>query len=289
MENVNASSTWITNDTETSPLYHAGYYALAYIVVGFISSFFILLVGVAGNVMVVIVVTRTRGMRTTTNCYLVSLAVADLMLLASAVLPSIVEYFLIVEQFIFGHVGCSLMVFLQYLGLNVSSLSITAFTIERYIAICHPLKAQTICTVHRAMRIITGLWLFGIAYCAPWLALASTRTRYLADATIEVCSFTLDREHYRAFYMADLVIFYALPLCLTLVLYGLITRKLFHTKLITTNRGGEDSKLTQAQCSISGNLSKKPKRSGSRAQVRYFVFRQEMHDSHTLPFVIHAP
>ena len=66
-------------------------------------------------------------------------------------------------------------VFAQYLGVNVSSLSITAFTVERYIAICHPMRAQTMCTVSRAKRIIVALWLFGVLYCAPWLALVTTR------------------------------------------------------------------------------------------------------------------
>jgi len=71
-------------------------------------------------------------------------------------------------------------VFTQYLGVNVSSLSITAFTVERYIAICHPMRAQTMCTVSRAKRIIIVLWLFGVLYCAPWLGLVNTR--YIALA-----------------------------------------------------------------------------------------------------------
>jgi len=66
-------------------------------------------------------------------------------------------------------------VFAQYLGVNVSSLSITAFTVERYIAIGHPMRAQTMCTVSRAKRIIVALWIFGVVYCAPWLGLSTTK------------------------------------------------------------------------------------------------------------------
>jgi len=69
----------------------------------------------------------------------------------------------------------SVQVFTQYLGVNVSSLSITAFTVERYIAICHPMRAQTMCTVRRAKRIIVVLWTFGVTYCAPWLGLTTIR------------------------------------------------------------------------------------------------------------------
>lgn len=41
----------------------------------------------------------------------------------------------------------------------------------RYIAICHPIKAQTVCTVSRAKRIITGVWIFTCVYCMLWFFL----------------------------------------------------------------------------------------------------------------------
>ena len=273
---ANTSSMPPSNVTDVTARAYEHYYSVAYIIVGFSLSCFIFIIGLTGNVMVVMVVSRTKSMRTPTNCYLVSLAVADVILLVSAVLPSMVEYFLIVEQFLFGRVGCSLMVFLQYLGLNVSSLSITAFTIERYIAICHPLKAQSICTVERATRIIAGLWLFGCVYCAPWLFLASTSTRALVSgSSIDVCGFTLNRERYRTFYMADLVIFYVVPLLVALVLYGLIVHELFRANLITSNRGFESSRLRQRESSINGNKARKPASSGSKFQVGIAVVRIE--------------
>ena len=45
-------------------------------------------------------------------------------------------------MWLWGSAGCSLMVYAQFLAMNASALSLTAFTIERYIAICHPMKAQ---------------------------------------------------------------------------------------------------------------------------------------------------
>ena len=45
-------------------------------------------------------------------------------------------------MWLWGSTGCSLMVYAQFLAMNASALSLTAFTIERYIAICHPMKAQ---------------------------------------------------------------------------------------------------------------------------------------------------
>ena len=45
----------------------------------------VFLVGVSGNLMVVVTVRGTKSLHTTTNCYLVSLALADLITLVSSV------------------------------------------------------------------------------------------------------------------------------------------------------------------------------------------------------------
>ncbi|KAG8227547.1 hypothetical protein J437_LFUL000647 [Ladona fulva] len=55
----------------------------------------ILAVGVAGNALVVAVVARSRSMRSPTNCYLVSLAIADSIVLIAAVPNEILSYYLI--------------------------------------------------------------------------------------------------------------------------------------------------------------------------------------------------
>merc|ERR1719400_670583 len=92
--------------------------------------------------MVVVTVRGTKSLHTTTNCYLVSLALADLITLVSSVPQEVLSYHILGDLWVWGSLGCSLMVFCQFLAMNSSALSLTAFTIERYIAICHPMKAQ---------------------------------------------------------------------------------------------------------------------------------------------------
>ena len=67
------------------------YYGHLYAWIGTIFQSAIFLVGVLGNMMVVITVKRTKSLHTTTNCYLVSLAVADLITLLSSVPQASVE------------------------------------------------------------------------------------------------------------------------------------------------------------------------------------------------------
>ena len=68
------------------------------------------------------------------------------------------------------------------------------------------MRAQTMCTVRRAKRIIASLWGFGVLYCCPWLLLTKTQPIVFSDGTsIDKCTFKLDRHYYVTIYMADLV------------------------------------------------------------------------------------
>ncbi|KAM7176619.1 thyrotropin-releasing hormone receptor [Macrochelys suwanniensis] len=181
--------------------------------------------GIVGNIMVVLVVLRTKHMRTPTNCYLVSLAVADLMVLVAAGLPNITES--LYGSWVYGYVGCLCITYLQYLGINASSCSITAFTVERYIAICHPIKAQFLCTFSRAKKIIIFVWAFTSIYCTLWFFLLDLNTIVYKDTVIVSCGYKVSRSYYSPIYMMDFGIFYVVPMILATVLYGLIARILF--------------------------------------------------------------
>ncbi|XP_019360802.1 PREDICTED: thyrotropin-releasing hormone receptor-like [Gavialis gangeticus] len=190
-----------------------------------ISVFLVLLIcgaGIVGNVMVVLVVLITRDMKTPTNCYLGSLAVADLMVLVAAGLPNVSDS--LVGTWVYGHAGCLGITYFQYLGINVSSCSITAFTVERYIAICHPIRAQTMCTVARAKRITALVWAGTAVYCLLWF--------FLVDINVGPrqhleCGYKVSRNLYLPIYLLDFALFFVTPLLVATVLYGLIGRVLF--------------------------------------------------------------
>ncbi|XP_051914112.1 thyrotropin-releasing hormone receptor-like [Hippocampus zosterae] len=185
-------------------------------------------VGIAGNIMVVLVVLRTKDMVTPTNYYLVSLAVADLIVLLTAGLPNISD---VVAFWIYGYTGCLCITYLQYLGINVSSCSITAFTIERYIAICHSIKAQFLCTVSRAKRIIAGVWVITSLYCMMWLFLVDTDETVYANGVVVTCGYRVSRSLYMPIYFLDFTLFYVIPVIVATVLYSLIARILLMSPL----------------------------------------------------------
>ncbi|XP_062265208.1 thyrotropin-releasing hormone receptor b [Platichthys flesus] len=200
-------------------------YSLQYKVTSILLLLLICLLGIVGNVMVILVVLTTKHMRTPTNCYLVSLAVADLMVLTAAGLPTITDS--VFGSWVFGHYGCLGITYLQYLGINASSCSITAFTIERYIAICHPIKAQFLCTLSRAKKIILCVWAFTCLYCVMWFYLSDIQELVYDNITITTCGYRVSRKFYLPVYFFDFGVFFVVPLLLSAVLYGLIARILF--------------------------------------------------------------
>jgi neuromedin U receptor 1 len=51
---------------------------------------------------------------------------------------------------------------------SASILTITAFTVERYVAICHPLRAQALSTLPRAVKTIIAVWLTACLTALPY-------------------------------------------------------------------------------------------------------------------------
>ena len=76
------------------------YYNYLYGMVGTIFQTAVFIVGVMGNIMVVVTVRGTKSLHTTTNCYLVSLAVADLITLVSSV-PQVICWWLVIVLNVF--------------------------------------------------------------------------------------------------------------------------------------------------------------------------------------------
>ncbi|XP_071442815.1 thyrotropin-releasing hormone receptor-like, partial [Hetaerina americana] len=229
------------------------YYSHRYRLIGTLFQGVILAVGVAGNALVVAVVARSRSMRSPTNCYLVSLAIADSIVLIASVPNEILSYFLIGNRWVWGEPGCALFIFSQNLGINASSLSLVALTVERYVGICHPMRAQAMCTVSRAKKITLGVWAFATLYCSPWLGLTETKPlKYRGHPEVSYCDFKRPRQEYLAYFFADLVVFYVIPLLISCVLYILIARVLFARRRLFRQTRSEAAAAAAAVASTNG-------------------------------------
>ncbi|XP_061717291.1 neuropeptides capa receptor-like [Cydia pomonella] len=128
----------------------------------------IFLTGVVGNICVCVVIVKHPGLHTATNYYLFSLAVSDLLLLMFG-LPNDLSVYWHQYPYSLGIVFCKLRAFISEAATYVSVLTISAFSLERYLAICQPLHLYAMAGLTRASRIILVLWIIS-AICASPLA-----------------------------------------------------------------------------------------------------------------------
>ena len=100
------------------------------------------------------VVYRTRSMHSPTNCYLVSLAAADCVVLIASVPNEILSYYVIGSQWIWGSVGCAIFVFLQNLG--IKSLQTSARDPSSRSSGTRPksMLIRALCLIRRDQRVV---------------------------------------------------------------------------------------------------------------------------------------
>ncbi|XP_045453562.1 neuropeptides capa receptor-like [Melitaea cinxia] len=127
----------------------------------------IFLTGVIGNVAVCLVIIRHPAMRTDTNYYLFSLALSDLLLLLFG-LPNDLSVYWHQYPYSLGVVFCKLRALISEAASYVSVLTIVAFTLERYLAICHPLHIYAVAGLRRALRIVLALWALSLLAASPF-------------------------------------------------------------------------------------------------------------------------
>ncbi|XP_077014324.1 motilin receptor [Tamandua tetradactyla] len=126
-------------------------------------------VGVSGNVVTLLLVCRHRDLRTTTNLYLGSMAVSDLLILLG--LPFDLYRLWRSRPWVFGSLLCRLSLYLGEGGTYATLLHVTALSVERYLAICRPLRARVLVTRRRVRALIAALWAVALLSAGPFFFL----------------------------------------------------------------------------------------------------------------------
>ncbi|KAG6802465.1 pyrokinin-like receptor 2 [Apis mellifera caucasica] len=193
----------------------------------------IFVTGLVGNVSTCVVIARNKSMHTATNYYLFSLAVSDLLLLISG-LPPEIYYIWSHFPYVFGEAFCIIQSFAAETSANATVLTITAFTVERYIAICHPFISHTMSKLSRAVKFIIVIWLLALCLAVPQaiqfgVVYENKNGSVILDTARCSMKWTLI-EH--AFEISTML-FFVLPMTIIIVLYILIAIKLRRSRMLT--------------------------------------------------------
>ncbi len=208
----------------------------------------ILVAGIIGNVSTCIVITRNKYMRTATNYYLFSLAVSDLLLLILG-LPQEMYMLWRPYPYVFGEFFCVTRGLTSETSTNASVLTITAFTFERFLAICYPLRAHTMSKLNRAVKIIVGIWILAALSAVPLafqFGLDYMRDKENGSIIEGTASCTLKRPLERSFEIST-VVFFVVPMTLILILYLLIGIQLRRSEGLSRERAAAAARCSNTQ------------------------------------------
>ncbi|XP_028817932.1 G-protein coupled receptor 4 [Denticeps clupeoides] len=98
--------------------------------------------------------------------YLINLSVADLLYIAT--LPLWIDYFLHHDNWVHGQESCKLFGFIFYTNIYVSIAFLCCISVDRYLAVAHPLKFAKVRRVKTAVLVSSVVWLIEVvANSAP--------------------------------------------------------------------------------------------------------------------------
>lgn len=128
--------------------------------------------GITGNVLVCLVVSRQQRLRTSTNFYIMNLAVADL-----AVTMLCIPFDVAVQEnsyvWPFGDFLCHIIYPIMTMCTFASVGTLTAIAYNRYIAISRPMQVQA--GRKRAKINITIIWVTSLTFVLPYITVLTTR------------------------------------------------------------------------------------------------------------------
>ena len=177
-----------------------------------------------GNSFVIIALTVRKSKKNRMYYYLHHLCIGDLMCGFFNVFPQLIWD--ITYRFYGGNILCKFIKYMQILGPYLSSYILVITAIDRYQAICHPLR-NCQWTQKRSQTMILIAWILSLLLCCPQLYIFSyQRIPYLIDVWDCWATFPPNGERIYVTWYAITVFF--IPFIIILITHVCICRKIFN-------------------------------------------------------------
>ncbi|CAH0596869.1 unnamed protein product [Chrysodeixis includens] len=200
--------------------------------------------GLVGNAFVCLAVYRNHSMRTVTNYFIVNLAVADFMVILFC-LPATVLWD-VTETWFLGDVLCKILLYFQSVSVTVSVLTLTFISVDRWYAICFPLKFKS--TTNRAKTAMVIIWAVSLTFNFPEIIVLTTEKsvplRFELEYLVQ-CIATWSPQTDLVWHIIKVIFIYTLPLLLMTVAYHQIVKVLWRSEKIPGQ--AETTKLAPAE------------------------------------------
>ncbi|XP_072377282.1 neuropeptide CCHamide-1 receptor [Diabrotica undecimpunctata] len=185
----------------------------------------IFIVGVVGNGTLVAIFIRHKNMRNVPNMYILSLALADLLVILTSVPFTSIVYTM--ESWPWGELICKLSEFAKDISIGVSVFTLTALSADRFFAIVDPLKKfHTSSGGRRATRITVciavSIWILAIICALPAAIASHVRGIPEENSKFFVCypfPHWLNNTYPQIMVASKFLILYVIPLTIIAIFY----------------------------------------------------------------------
>ncbi|CAN0410770.1 muscarinic acetylcholine receptor M1-like [Lampetra fluviatilis] len=153
---------------------------------------------IVGNVLVLVSFKVNKQLHTVNNYYLLSLAVADLIIGIFSM--NLFTCYMIMGHWALGSLACDLWLALDYVASNASVMNLLVISFDRFFSITRPLTYRAKRTPHRAALLIGLAWVVSFVLWAPailfWQYIVGERTvppdecriQFLSEPIITFCT-----------------------------------------------------------------------------------------------------
>ncbi|KAJ7985159.1 hypothetical protein DPEC_G00349190 [Dallia pectoralis] len=200
--------------------------------------------GVLGNSMVITVLARSKPgkPRSTTNIFILNLSIADLSYLLFCIPFQSTIYMM--PTWVLGAFICKFIHYFFTVSMLVSIFTLSAMSVDRYIAIVHSRKSSSIRVARHAFIGVVVIWVLSLAMAAP---VAVIHNIYQKGENHTYCwEVWPDPNQKKAYVVCTFVFGYVLPLLLISFCYAKVLNHL-HKKLRNMSKKSEASKKKTAQ------------------------------------------
>lgn len=185
----------------------------------------VFVVGLITNVAAIYIFTCTLKLRNETTTYMMNLVVSDLLFVFT--LPLRVFYFINLD-WPFGRVLCKLSVSLFYTNMYGSILFLTCISVDRFLAIVHPLRSRGLRTKRNAKIVCVAVWVLVLSGSIPTGFKLETTSPHKTNNTFCFDNFSSNQWK---FHLSKVVIFietvgFIIPLLLNMVCSAMVLQTL---------------------------------------------------------------
>uniref|UniRef100_A0A0K0FF81 KiSS-1 receptor (inferred by orthology to a human protein) n=1 Tax=Strongyloides venezuelensis TaxID=75913 RepID=A0A0K0FF81_STRVS len=190
---------------------------------------FMTLLGLIGNIGVLMVILVDRKFHEPTNMMIMNLALADLFFVLICIPPTSLN---LIGYYDFPNIFCRFQIFFSYISVFVSSYTLVLLALDRFLAVVVPRSVVYYKTVKNSLLACLSTWILSITICSlilPTASLYYSQSDSVDNQTYihcydnpKIANLTETRTNVLIFYINFTIFSYVLPLTVITILYTIM-------------------------------------------------------------------